>query len=170
MRHHLAALLLCALATAGSARHLWPRRARESAEPCRHFFGVHRGGSLRVLCRDAPRARAMELLTQIGGPTAATNLELRDGEMLVVEGGAMRRALLPAAVRVTAGLPLELNRASAADLQELPRVGKALAGRIVLERERRGGFRRLGDLRAVRGVGVATLRRLEPFLTVTPEP
>jgi competence ComEA-like helix-hairpin-helix protein len=73
---------------------------------------------------------------------------------------------LPAATRLVLGLPLPLNRATAADLDELPRVGKTLARRIVEERERRGGFRRIEELRAVRGIGAATLRRLRPWLTL----
>ena len=73
---------------------------------------------------------------------------------------------LPATMLLTLGLPLALNRASAGDLEELPRVGRTLARRIVEERARRGGFHRLEELLAVRGIGAATLRRLRPWLTL----
>lgn len=64
------------------------------------------------------------------------------------------------------GQTLELNSASAADLELLPGVGPKLAERIVAERMRRGGFRSLDELRAVKGVGPHTLARLRPWLRV----
>jgi competence protein ComEA len=76
---------------------------------------------------------------------------------------------LPAAGALRAlreGEALDLNRASAADLQLLPGVGPKLAARIVEERTRRGSYARLADLLAVRGIGAATLARLEPFVKV----
>lgn len=54
---------------------------------------------------------------------------------------------------------LELNTASASELETLPGVGPRLAQRIVDERARRGGFRAISELDAVRGVGPALLAR-----------
>jgi competence ComEA-like helix-hairpin-helix protein len=66
------------------------------------------------------------------------------------------------------GQTLELNRATASDLALLPGIGPKLAERIVDERTRRGGFGTVAQLRAVHGVGPATLQRVERFLRVTP--
>ncbi|MDR7485422.1 MAG: ComEA family DNA-binding protein [Armatimonadota bacterium] len=67
----------------------------------------------------------------------------------------------------TAGEPsgtVNVNTATAADLERLPGVGPVLARRIVEHREARGLFRRLDDLLEVQGIGPKVLRRLEPAL------
>jgi competence protein ComEA len=67
------------------------------------------------------------------------------------------------------GQPLELNAAGVGDLVLLPGIGPKLAQRIVAERSRRGGaFTSVADLRAVKGVGAATLARIQPWLRVEP--
>ena len=63
--------------------------------------------------------------------------------------------------------PVDVNLASAAELERLPGVGPALAARIVEARARDGPFGSLDDLRRVRGVGRATLDRLRARLAVT---
>jgi competence protein ComEA len=69
-----------------------------------------------------------------------------------------------------AGERLDPNRADAAELERLPRVGPALAGRIVARRESRGPFRTLADLDSVPGIGPALLAALAPHLTLPPAP
>lgn len=65
--------------------------------------------------------------------------------------------------------PIDINRASAAELCQLPGVGSVLAHRIIQEREK-GPFRALSDLRRVSGIGPKTLEKLGPFVTFsTPE-
>jgi competence protein ComEA len=63
-------------------------------------------------------------------------------------------------------MPLDVNLASAAELERLPGVGPALAARIVEARTRDGPFGSVDDLRRVRGVGGVTLERLRPRLAV----
>lgn len=65
------------------------------------------------------------------------------------------------------GRPIDLNRASAAELELLPRVGPRLAERIVEERERGGPFRSVGDLERVRGIGPRTVERIAPLATAS---
>jgi len=65
---------------------------------------------------------------------------------------------------------LDLNRAGAAELDALPGVGPVLAARILEQRRRYGPFRRVEDLRAVRGVGPRLLARLRPLVTVVAGP
>ena len=59
-----------------------------------------------------------------------------------------------------AGFLLDPTTAAREDLMRLPRVGEALANRII---ERRP-YRRLTDLLEVDGIGPATYRELKPFL------
>ncbi len=64
-------------------------------------------------------------------------------------------------------VPLDLNRASAQELDALPGIGPVLAARIVQHRERNGAFRRIEDLAAVRGIGPRAMERLRGSLTVS---
>lgn len=60
---------------------------------------------------------------------------------------------------------IDLNAASAAELETLPGVGPARAQAIIAEREARP-FRVPGDLRRVPGIGEATFQRLAPLVAV----
>ncbi|MEX5295650.1 ComEA family DNA-binding protein [Kocuria sp. CPCC 205268] len=62
--------------------------------------------------------------------------------------------------------PLDLNTATAAELESLPRVGPVLAGRIVEFRQQHGGFTAVTDLDAVPGIGPALMDALVPLVTV----
>jgi len=62
--------------------------------------------------------------------------------------------------------PLDLNRASATELEQLPGIGPARAAAIVEHRERQGPFAVPGDLRGVPGIGEATFQNLAPLVVV----
>jgi len=68
---------------------------------------------------------------------------------------------------VSASAPINLNTATAAQLETLPGVGKATADRIVEYREKNGGFKKVEDLMNVRGVGEKSFLKLKPLVTVT---
>lgn len=61
---------------------------------------------------------------------------------------------------------LDLNRASARELDALPGVGPVLAARIVAYREHQGPFRRREELMAVRGIGPRLFARLAARVAV----
>lgn len=63
---------------------------------------------------------------------------------------------------------VNLNRATAAELEVLPGIGPALAARIVASRAEAGRFARIEDLQRVSGIGPALLERLRPLVTVSP--
>jgi competence protein ComEA len=66
----------------------------------------------------------------------------------------------------TPGAPLDLNTATAAQLEALPGIGPSLAQAIIQEREHEGGFRSVDDLRRVRGIGSVRFAQLRPLVSV----
>jgi competence protein ComEA len=64
---------------------------------------------------------------------------------------------------------LNLNSATEDQLQLLPGVGPAKAQRIVEYRGKKGPFKRVADLRKVKGFGYKSLKTLEPYLDVKGE-
>lgn len=66
----------------------------------------------------------------------------------------------------TPGGKLNLNTATQAQLEELPGIGPTYAQSIIAERQRRGGFTSVNDLRSVRGIGDKRFAELAPLVTV----
>ena len=61
--------------------------------------------------------------------------------------------------------PVDLDVASASEIEALPRIGPALARRVLASRDSLGPFGSLDGLRRVKGIGPATLRLLAPLVT-----
>lgn len=61
---------------------------------------------------------------------------------------------------------LDLNAASRAELDSLPRIGEVLADRIVQYRNENGPFLRVDHIMAVRGIGPTTYEALRDYVTV----
>ncbi|HVS01744.1 MAG TPA: helix-hairpin-helix domain-containing protein [Thermoanaerobaculia bacterium] len=64
---------------------------------------------------------------------------------------------------------VNVNTATAEQLQLLPRVGPAVAQRMLEYRKENGKFASLEDLMLVRGIGQATFEQLKPYVTLTGE-
>lgn len=92
---------------------------------------------------------------ELPDPAAATRRsDAGDPTLMPPQAAADPRSAQPAIDR------LDLNRATAAELDALPGIGPVLAGRIVEERTRRAGFERVEDLLAVPGIGPKLFARL----------
>jgi competence protein ComEA len=119
-------------------------------------------------------ARVEDALRAAGGATgnAAADLinlvePLRDGQRLAIpDRAAASSPGQPAAGQPSPAAPglLDVNQATAAQLEALPGIGPVLAGSIVEYRAANGPFARLEDLLRVPGIGPAKLEQLAPYL------
>ena len=69
---------------------------------------------------------------------------------------------------VSAGGPVNLNRAGAAELETLPGIGPVLAAAILRYRQDSGPFQTIDALENVPGIGPKTLQNLRPLITIAP--
>ncbi|GAA5154088.1 hypothetical protein GCM10025768_24740 [Microbacterium pseudoresistens] len=108
--------------------------------------------------------RVADALAAAGGTLPSADLRsvnlaraVSDGEQIVVAvQGAVPTAGGSSAATGGDGM-IDLNTADAAALEELPRIGPALAERIVEWREANGRFASVDDLLAVSGIGEKVL-------------
>ena len=141
-----------------------------------HVAGaVGRPGLVQV----AAGARVADAIAAAGGGVPDADLDrlnlaakVADGQRIAVVrigdpgSGPVDATVDPnAATDANAG-PINLNTATEAQLDTLPGIGPALAGAIIRERERRGGFTRVDQLRDVRGIGEKRFADLQPLVVV----
>lgn len=139
---------------------------------------VRRPGVYRL----PPGARTVHLVDAAGGldgfaDPVAVNLAqpLTDGMHVHMPRKGKRPTqeslaiLAPTVVRPrTPGFPIDVNRASEADLTALRGIGPTLARRIVAYREANGPFRSVEELAQVKGIGAAKLEGFRDQATVGP--
>ncbi|MCC7362508.1 MAG: helix-hairpin-helix domain-containing protein [Anaerolineales bacterium] len=130
-----------------------------------------------------PGSIAQDAIEAAGGATTTANLQglnlaalLHDGEQIIVPqlagvegtnapaGGA---APTPPGNTTAPGELINVNTATAAELETLPEIGPALAQRIVDYRTAHGPFTALDDLLNVSGIGPATLDAIRGLITLT---
>jgi competence protein ComEA len=142
---------------------------------------VHVTGAVRTpgLVSLGPGARVVDAVAAAGGMAddadpAAINLArpVADGEQLMVRrvgespgGGAGVTGAEGSGAAPVAG-PVNLNTASAAELETLPRIGPALAQRILDWRQANGRFAQASDLLKVSGIGQKLFDGLKDRLVV----
>ena len=64
------------------------------------------------------------------------------------------------------GTLLDLNRATADQLESLPGIGAVKAAAILAVRDTKGGFKTMEELEAVRGIGPALVAKLRPLVVL----
>ena len=126
-------------------------------------------------------SRVIDAIEAVGGALPDGDLDrlnlaakLADGERVYVGkpgvadpgAGTGGTVAVGGAAVATPGGKVNLNTATQAQLEELPGVGPAFAQAILAERQRRGGFTSVNDLRSVRGIGDKRFADLAPLVTV----
>jgi competence protein ComEA len=119
-----------------------------------------------------PGARVTDLLDAAGGPVPDADLDqlnlaapVADGERIYVPHRGESPPPVAGAPPGPTG-PVDLNRATAEELDALPGVGPATAKAIIDHRTKNGRFRSVDDLLEVRGIGEAKLADLRDKVKV----
>jgi competence protein ComEA len=121
-------------------------------------------------------ARVVDALAAAGGARPGVDLTglnlaraLVDGEQVVVGEPAPSGVAAQAAPSGAPSGPVtlvDLNTATADQLDALPEIGPVTAASILAWRDEHGGFSSVDELLEVDGIGEATLGKLAPYVTV----
>jgi len=143
---------------------------------------VHVSGAVRqpAVYELPPGSIVQNAINVAGGPSPDADLdhinlavELRDQQQVYVP----RQGETSSPPPVSGGEPggggpagtlININTATTAELETLPRIGPVTAQRIVEYREANGPFEAIGDIQDVPGIGPATFEGLEDLITVGP--
>ena len=160
-------------ARAQTAAQTLPRADRDPAATGR--VAVHVAGRVRRpgLVRLAAGSRVLDAVRAAGGATPGADLDavnlarkLVDGEQVRIPARGQAVAAPPAGVPgAQAAGPLDLNTATAEQLDTLPGVGEVTAGRIVAYRSAHP-FTSVDELLEVPGIGQRRFEQLKDLVTV----
>lgn len=64
-------------------------------------------------------------------------------------------------------LKINVNTASAKELEKLPRIGPATARNIILYRQENGHFKTIEELQKVKRIGPKTLLKIKPYIVLS---
>jgi competence protein ComEA len=62
--------------------------------------------------------------------------------------------------------PIDLNTATAAQLEKLPGIGARTAQLIIEHRQKNGGFKKVEELMNIKGIGEKSFLKLKPLVTI----
>jgi competence protein ComEA len=135
-----------------------------------------------------PGSRVVDALAAAGGATADADLvrlnlaaPVVDGariavprlgsrapevDPVAVSGASAAPAVGGTDVAPSPSAPVDVNTATADELDALPGIGPATAAAIIADRQANGPFRSVDDLGRVRGIGDAKLEQLRGLVTV----
>jgi competence protein ComEA len=116
-------------------------------------------------------SRVNDALKAAGGALNSADLSylnqarlIKDGEQIFVDrkiSGSVKRTRSIAVNGI-----LNLNRASAKELEKLPGIGPVLASRIIEYRKINGNFQSIDELGKVQGIGASTLEKFKSKIRV----
>ena len=145
---------------------------RAAAKPAAaKLFVVDVAGAVRRpgLYRLRSGSRIDDAIAAAGGATGKAQLDgvnlaapVADGEQVVVPArGAGGAAAPPSAAGSSPSAPLDLNTATAEQLDALPGIGPVTAQKILDYRQEHGAFHSVAELEGVPGIGPGRLAQLK---------
>jgi competence protein ComEA len=164
--------------------------SRAGASPASGSTGTSAGGPVVVhvagavvhpgVVRLRSGSRVVDAIQAAGGGAPGADLDRLNLAAKLVDGQRIAVALVGAPAPVEAaggdgtgggaepapGSPINLNTATESQLEELPGIGPSLAAAIVAEREKRGGFKAVGELQDVRGIGELRFAEIKDLVAV----
>jgi competence protein ComEA len=153
-----------------------PPAVRVERPPSSGAAVVHVAGAVRRpgVYRMRPGSRIDDAVRRAGGPTrradlSAVNLaaKVEDGRQVLVPPKAAAGAVSPASGGAGgATVPVNLNTATAEQLDTLDGVGPATVQKILDHRQQHGGFGRVDELAQIPGIGPKRLAALREQVTV----
>jgi competence protein ComEA len=118
-------------------------------------------------------SRVNDAIKSAGGANKSADLSylnqarmLKDGEQIYVEKKVYTSAVTSRKSSTTFNGILNINRATAKELDKLPGIGPVIAGRIIEFRKINGAFQSIDDLRKVQGIGASTLEKFKSKIRV----
>ena len=123
-------------------------------------------------------SRVIDAIEAAGGAKKGAELTvlnlaapLTDGQQVLVARAAEQAAAAPATGEGTAAVPgattlVNVNTATAEQLETLPGIGEVLAATILQYREEHGPFTSIDQLLDVSGIGEVTLEELRDLVTI----
>jgi competence protein ComEA len=122
-----------------------------------------------------PKSLVNDALQAAGGATAEADLEkinlaqeVRDQQQIHVPRKGEAAPQPPVPGGSPAAKKININTATLADLDTLPKIGPITAQHIVDYRTKNGPFKKIEDLKNVSGIGDATFEGLKDLITVEP--
>lgn len=119
-----------------------------------------------ITVRDVLEAAAPERARLFTGDVTREGISPGDRLIVLFNPPSIRRERMEPRVILALGMPLDVNSAGEEDLVMIPGIGPVTAAAIVRHRDERGGFRSMGELTAVRGIGEKRLEELKRHLTL----
>ncbi len=152
--------LLLALLGGTVARHLQATSAPIPAD----FYAAADAAFATAADTTAEPAAVAPLALAALPDAPASDAPAADSTAAEIADATVERAAAPRRSGKPPPAPTNLNTASVQELQRLPRIGPALAGRIVEYRRTHGPFRTPEQVTEVKGIGEKTLERMRPWI------
>jgi competence ComEA-like helix-hairpin-helix protein len=157
-----ALLFLAAVALLGAGSRVW--RSREAPAPSVDL-------DRQIAAVESPRSQGKGRLAKRLRGFKNHDSATRDSTQADIGAASVQTSPSFAVARpANGGQIVNLDTASAAEIERLPGVGPSLAKRIVANRDSAGPFGCLAALDPVRGIGPALLRRLDSLVTFSGAP
>lgn len=150
-------VLVVALAGGVVARHA----VASAAPPAPQLYAAADAAFARVDTAAAPVALVAPAAPSAADSVAGTAV---DSSAVLVAEAAVEQSSGRSSGRKPPPVPTNINTAGEAELQRLPRVGPAIAARIVAHRQTHGRFGRPEDIQEVKGIGPKTFEKMAPWI------